>query len=478
MEFEMRYFVAHTLMILIPVIASACAPQPEPDAAGLGDAYYPELGNGGYDVTHYLIDLDVDMETKSIAGTVTIEATAEERLSSFNLDFSPYPIDEILVNGIKATFEQVDGELVIHPSTSLPASQAFTAEITYQGKPNDHATINLVYGFKEGWDFYEKGVFVAGEPIGSSRWFPVNEHPLDKATYTIEITVPIPYEVASNGSLKEVIEENERRTYIWESRDPIASYLVTLGIGDYETEISKSSSGVLVRNYFDVDIPEGVREQFSIQGEMIDYFETVFGPYPFEAYGVLVMDKQESFALETQTLSLFFKSFVNEDVISHELAHQWFGDSVSLESWQDIWLTEGFASYAELLWQEHNDQETLVEARILSFYDEMAFREGYLHPTGDPGPGQLFHPQVYLRGALTLHALREEVGDEDFFKILRTYAESYRNSNASTGDFVDIAEKISGSELSDFFDAWLYQTEIPDIPSMGLYREDFVSGSG
>jgi len=474
MEFKMRFIMAFSLLILVPVIASACAPEPEAGATGLGDAYYPALGNGGYEVTHYSIDLDVDMEARTITGTVTIEATSEERLSSFNLDFSPYHIDEILVNGIEATFEQVDGELVIHPSTPLPTSKPFRVAVTYQGNPDDHATTNLVYGFKEGWDFYEDGAYVAGEPVGSSRWFPVNEHPLDKATYTLKITVPIPFEVASNGTLMEVIDGSKTRTYIWESRDPIANYLVTLGIGEYDIEMTQSSSGVFVRNYFDANIPEDIRDQFSRQDEMINYFESIFGPYPFEAYGALVLDKHETFALETQTLSIFFGSFVNEDVISHELAHQWFGDSVSLESWQDIWLNEGFASYAELLWQEHNDREALVEGRIRFFYNEMASQEGYLHPTGDPGPGQLFHPQVYLRGALTLHALREEVGDEVFFNILRTYADRYTNSNASTGDFVEIAENVSGSELSEFFDAWLYQTEIPDISSLDLFREDFV----
>lgn len=474
----MRFLVIASQILVVLVVGTACQSQAEPGAAGIGDPYYPGLGNGGYDVAHYLIDLDVDMEEERISGTVTIEATAEQQLTSFNLDFSPYRIDEILVDGDPATFEQVDSELVIHPSTPIIAHNLFTVTITYEGNPADYVMINPVYGFKDGWFFYEDGAFVAGEPTGSSRWFPVNEHPLDKATYTLKITVPHPYEVAANGKLLEVIDLGDRRTYVWNSNDPIASYLVVIGIGEYDTADSQSSNGIPVRNYYDEDVPDGIRNLFSNQSAMIEYFETVFGPYPFASYGALVFDKQEGYALETQTLSIFFTSFVNEDVISHELAHQWFGDSVSLESWQDIWLNEGFASYAELLWQEHNHREALVNMRIRAFYSEMASQEDFLHPTGDPGPEQIFHPQVYLRGALTLHALREKVGDDVFFNILRKYTDRYKNSNASTEDFIEIAESISKMELSDFFDAWLYQSEIPNISSMELYREDFVDGDG
>ena len=463
-----------TAAMVIVFFLGACYAQAEPGAEGIGDPYFPMLGNGGYDVDRYEIDLDVDMEAKTIESIVTIQAQTTEALSRFNLDFSPYQINSVEIDGRPANFEQIERELIIYPSRPLRKGMPFTTVVSYQGSPDDFAKVNTAYGGKEGWVFYDDGAYVVGEPVGSSRWFPVNEHPQDKATYQFRISVPKPFEVAASGSLLEVIEFDHRREYIWESQDPLASYLVGLGIGEYETEVAKTSSGVPVRNFYDKGISESLQNRFDRQPEMIDFFETVFGPYPFEAYGALVIDRHEYFALENQTLSIFVQPFVNEEVISHELAHQWFGDSVTPELWQEIWLNEGFATYASVLWLEHTQGVEAANTTLKSYYQEMVRGENRFNPPGDPGPNQLFHPQVYLRGALTLHALREQVGDEAFFNLIRTYYESYRDENVRTEDFIDIAERIGGLDLSTFFDDWLYQVEIPDIPTMDLYRRDYL----
>jgi aminopeptidase N len=434
-------------------------------AAGIGDPYFPRLGNGGYDVQHYTLDLDVDMERNSVAGTVTLEAAATQPLDRFNLDFAGFDIAEVLVDGQPAGYAREGGELLVTPPAPLAADEEFAVAVRYSGTPGEELPPD-VPEYSVGWTHYGDGVFVAGEPSGALGWYPVNEHPLDKATYTFRITVPEPYEVAANGQLQTTERSNGDVTYVWEARDPTASYLVTLAIGDFDVQTTHSLSGVPIRNYFAVGAPQSAIEAFDRLPQMIDFFETTFGPYPFEAAGAVVHNPRLSFALETQTLMLFGSSFVDEDVVAHELAHQWFGNSVSLAGWKHIWLNEGFATYGSTLWLEHTEGEAAAAELMRLYYEEMA--GGGFRPVqiGDPGPDDLFDWAVYGRGALTLHALRLKVGDEAFFDSLRTYAARYRHGNAATEDFAGVAEEVSGQQLDEFFQAWLFETELPVIPEM------------
>ena len=551
-------------------LEQADIPEEQVGARGIGDPYFPALGNGGYDVQHYTLDLDVDMDAEEIAATATIEAEALHDLAQFNLDFTGLAVTSVDVNGQPAEYGRVGGELIIRPAALIAEGAPFTVVVGYEGTPGEGIP-QAGPEFTSGWAFYENGVFVAGEPTGASNWYPVNEHPLDKATYRIVVTVEEPWVAAANGMLLEEIDEGEERTYIWEMDDPAAPYLVTVAIGEFDIETAESESGVPVRNYFAADVPETTRAEFDAQPRMIDYFVTIFGPYPFDAYGVVVHDRNFGFALETQTLSVFGRAFVNEEVISHELAHQWFGNTVSLESWQDIWLNEGFATYASALWVEHDGgpeaferhmrgmyagmasaarpaqlrpvdltqllmqlpfrgdetftTEQVVEALLIVFGDEltredieawaeeagdvtsirslqrflpdlpgatgtldrerlgeflralgqerMAQQYGDPFVIGDPSPNSLFAGPVYQRGALTLHALRSRTGDEAFFDLLREYVARYGAGNASTEDFIALAEEVSGEDLGEFFDAWLYSGPLPDIPEASLSATEF-----
>ncbi|MCA2002560.1 MAG: M1 family peptidase, partial [Chloroflexi bacterium] len=246
-------------------------------------------------------------------------------------------------------------------------------------------------------------------------------------------------------------------------------------IDDFDVETTESESGVPIRNYYSSSLPEEIRKPFARQGEMLDYFSEVFGAYPFEVYGSMVMDAEFGAALESQTLSIYGMDMIDpanvedaELVVAHELAHQWFGDSVSLADWRDIWLNEGFATYAEALWLEHLYGRERLENYVREWYGEVNAHPEYFVPPGAPPPDDLFNGGVYLRGGLTLHALRLEIGDEAFFETLKTYFALYKNGNASTGDFIAVAEKVSGKELNEFFDRWLYSETIPSIPEMGL----------
>ncbi|MEX2143717.1 MAG: M1 family metallopeptidase [Anaerolineales bacterium] len=448
-------------------------PFPGPD--GLGDPYFEDLGNGGYDVQHYDIALAVDLESNEIVGTVTIEALATQRLTSLNLEFVGLSISALRVDGMDAMYERQGAELVIYLPQTVAYEQTIQIEINYSGTPGEDVDRDLLPEFSEGWIHYGSGLMVAGEPTGSSTWFPVNEHPLDKATYTFSISVPEPYVVAANGLLAKVHDSGTDMTYIWEMSDPIAPYLVTIAIGDFELEESEGPGGLPIRNYFSESVRQAVRDDFALQAEMIAFFETVFGDYPYDAYGVVVHDLNLSFALETATLSVFGDSFTDENVVSHELAHSWFGNSVGLKSWKDIWLNEGFATYSSELWIEHAYGREAMDTNIRSVYEEFALYGSYFGDltVGDPGAESLFGYHVYYRGALTLHALRLELGDQAFFDTLRAYHTRYAHSNASTADFVAVAEEISGQDLDEFFDGWLYQSALPDIPQMGLFAADF-----
>ncbi|HUP27693.1 MAG TPA: M1 family metallopeptidase, partial [Chloroflexia bacterium] len=276
-----------------------------------------------------------------------------------------------------------------------------------------------------------------------------------------------PYVVAANGLLREKTDQGGKTTFVWETSNPVASYLVTVNIARFEVQEAQGPDGLPIRNYFPAAVPQETRNKFASTGDQIAYFNSVFGPYPFEAYGVVLADLDLGFALETQTLSLFGRSIgtkraAAEEVTAHELAHQWFGDSVSLQTWKDIWLNEGFATYAQYLWLEHQQGKQAFEDQMRGVYGYV--KDNDFPPPGNPPPDDLFNQGVYVRGALTLHALRKEVGDEVFFRTLRTYTGRYKYGNASTADFIAVAEEVSGKQLDDLFQAWLYSTELPAMP--------------
>ncbi len=459
-----------------------------PGSDGIGDPYYPQLGNGGYDVQHYAIDVTVDPDAETIAGTTEIDATTTEALNAFNLDYAGPPISAVNVNDQTAGFARAGDELTITPGAALAAGADFTVAVTYSGNPGDRAEMETFASL--GWIKANDGVTIAGEPAGSSVWYPVNEHPADKATYSFRITVANPLVAVANGILQAVIDNGDSSTYVWEMAEPMASYLVKVNVGDFVRQDTTSPDGVPIRNYFPSALANNGRSAFSRQGAMVDYFSSIFGAYPFDAYGAVVVDAPIGFSLETQSMSMFPPRIINnvlnndlqggEGTIAHELAHQWFGDSVSLKSWQDIWLNEGFATYASWLWFEHTDGADVLDtiaANVEAALDGDSMRQqgasdqqiaAKLHEfaiTGDPTPDKLFDTAgVYFRGALTLHALRLTIGDEAFFTTLQTYTAAYKYGNATTEDFIAIAEQVSGEQLADFFQAWLYDPVVPPLP--------------
>lgn len=425
-----------------------------PGAEGAGDSLYPTYGNGGYDVQSYELDVSWDPATGQLTGIATIEAVATQSLSEFNLDLDGMTVASVEVDGSDADFERDGAELVVDPQPDIADDDPFTTVVRYQGVPG--AT---PFGgwLRDGND----GVIAFGEPEVSAFWYPVNDHPIDKAGYTVRVTAPAELTVVSNGTLSSRVDDGATTTWTYVQPFPQASYLTMLAIGNYEiVEAEPSRSGVRIRNVFPRDRVDELTALFDQQDEMIDAFEERFGPYPFDVYGSLVLDGLEmGAALENQTLSVYSPAATAENIQAHELSHQWFGNSVSVGDWSDIWLNEGFASYAELLWQEALDPTFDTTAGIGEFVSPALDQ-----PLTDVGPSvvELFTPSVYLRGAMLLHALRLEVGDDAFFDILRTHAARFAGSTARTDLFIELAEEISGRQLDDLFDRWLNSPTLPD----------------
>ena len=451
-------------------VESSTPADPLAGSSGLNDSLFPESGNGGYDVQHYTLDITVnDVSTSDLTAATTIAAKATQDLSSFNLDFIGFEISGITINDQPADFDRDGQELTVTPATLLQANESFTVSVQYSGSPNNFTSQSLQ--FQTGWVTFDGGTFVLGEPDGAATFYPVNDHPLDKASFTFRVTVPEPFEVAANGVLTETIDNGATNTFLFEARDPMASYLATININEFDVETMQADSGIPIRNYYATGLPASVREPFARQGEMLTYFGELFGPYPFEVYGSLVLDVEVGAALETQTLSIYGLDMIDpndvtgtEGVVAHELAHQWFGDSVSVADWKYIWLNEGFAMYSSGLWIEHTDGRAALDEWIKSVYESVQANREHFIPPGYPTTGELFNGGVYFRGALTLHALRLEVGDEAFFETLKTYHEQYKGSNATTEDFIAVAEETSGKDLQELFDNWLYSGIIPPLP--------------
>ena len=278
---------------------------------------YPGFGNGGYDVQHYGLDLTVsDVDTGTLTGVTTIEAKATEDLSSFNLDFVGFTVEDIAVNEQPAAFDRNGQELTITPAMPLQAGETFTVEVTYSGAPEQIESVALPV--LTGWVTFDGGSYVVSEPDGAANFYPVNDHPLDKATYSFRVTVPKPFEVAANGVLVETIDHGDTTTFVWQARDPMASYLATVNIGEFDVETEDGPNGIPIRNYYAAGLEEGIRKPFARQAEMLALYSEIFGPYPFEVYGSVVMDAEIGGALETQTLSIFGVDVINlEDIPSN-----------------------------------------------------------------------------------------------------------------------------------------------------------------
>jgi aminopeptidase N len=452
--------------LLGPVSPAVAGPPTGVDGSTSGgDPYFPAAGNGGYQVRHYDLDLRYTPETRALTARARILAEARRKnLESFSLDLRGLAASAVRVNGQPARYVQNGPELVVTPRRIVQAGHRFTVDVRYggtTGQPKD-AT-----GALYGWVSFDDGAFVANEPEGASTWFPVNDVPYDKATYDFRITVPRGTVAVANGDLRSTRTRNGWTTFRWSAREPMASYLAMAASGDYELTTDRTATGLPIINAVDEDLSAADRARteasLALQPEMIAYFSRLFGPYPFSSFGAVVDDDEDAgYALENQTRPIY-SGAPSEGTVAHELAHQWYGDSVTPRQWRDIWLNEGFATYAEWLWTAHRGGDSVAEQFDAAYARPATSRFWQVLP-GDPGAEDLFAGAVYDRGAMTLQALRLEIGDEDFFRVLRAWAQRNRYGVVSTDDLVRLAERVSGEQLDGLFRTWLYTPGKPARP--------------
>lgn len=438
--------------VLVVCGAGPAHGDPLAGAPGAGDPYYPLDGNGGYDVGHYEVTIDYDPPTRTLTGSTRVDATATQGLRVFNLDYSGPPVRAVTVNGLPAGFDRHgEHELTVTPMLPLLPGLGFTVTVDYAGE--------AVNSEGEGWTIApDGGAFAAGEPHSASTWYPLNDTPLDKATFTLHATVPADYDVVSNGVRTRNAVEGDKRTVSWEARQPVIGYLTTVAI-DRFTFLEQTWGGVPLLSAF-APGAEGNRETEQRLPEILDFGRDLFGPYPFDAAGGIYVSADLSFSLETQTRPIY-APWTDLPTVVHEIAHQWWGDSVSVRQWSDICLNECFASYtADYLWPERKegvDVDAEYRETIAEWRDDARFWEV---PLENPGAGKEF-TAVYYRGPLFLHALRKQIGDEVFFGVLREFPAAHAYGNASMPEFREFVQRKSGTDLSGFFDAWLNRTTPP-----------------
>ncbi|MET0525237.1 MAG: M1 family metallopeptidase [Nocardioides sp.] len=474
-------------------VASTAVPEGGPryvaGASGAGDPYFPFAGNGGYDVQHYDLDITYTPPAPAPAplsgqfeGVATIELRATHDLDRFNLDLRGMDVHRVTVNGRRATEvapppegAEVEGqaywhvqndtrrqwELTIQPRPKVKAGRSVELVVEYGGattRPQD------IEGALYGWVTTRDGAMVANEPEGAMTWYPVSDHPTDKATYSFEITVPEGKVAVANGlPAREPTTVDGWTTWYWDAPDLQASYLSTASVGDYDLRVSETADGVPIIDAVDDNLtPNNLARTnagLALQAEMIDFLG-MFGPYPFNSSGSIVDDDSIGYALETQTRPVYSR-VAGEGTVVHELAHQWFGNAVSPERWADIWLNEGWATYAEWTWTEDRGGDTAQE-QFENVMSIPADDEFWATEIADPGPLGLFLGGVYDRGAATLYALKVKIGDDDFLAAAREWVSRYDSGTASTADFQALVEEVSGEDLDEFFTVW---TNTPEKPT-------------
>jgi aminopeptidase N len=481
------------ILVLVTAATAFAAPAeadgrhgpPSPGAAGIGDRLFLTLGNGGYDVLHYHLDLRyaTSAPNQAIDGDVTIVARATQSLSRFNLDFAGASVGSVSVNHRSAAWTRDGEELVITPKRPLSRHRTFVVQVSdFVAQPTEpdpsDATTTAFFVTPD-------GSATAPQPDGAHRIFPSNDHPRDKASYSFRLDAPSDVVAVTNGVLLSKRTRGGRTTWTYLQRQPMASELLQLAVGRYDLTERGRHRGVIRRDVTSPSLTEFLADKITLANDHLDYMTGLVGRYPFDAYGSLVVDTELGFALETQTLSIYDRVWfvdntqgVWEPTMVHELAHEWFGNSVSPWEWSDLWLNEGHASWYEFLYADEHGQ--LAEDTV-GWPDETGYatleelmRAIYAHgdewraqwgPVARPVDAEaLFTFQSYHGGALVLYALRQEIGNRAFERLQREWAHRYDDESVRTEDFIELASRVAGRHVRPFLEDWVYGTNTPPMP--------------
>lgn len=454
-----------SLLAVLTAVTTATVATAAPDttgAPGIGDPYFPQYGNGGYDVQHYRVVTTYRTRPGRLTGTTTIHAEASQRLTRFNLDFA-LTVDSVRVDGQPARFGRPDAhELVVRPRQPVEDGADFTVVVKYHGRPEW-----VDVGGIAPWISGDAEALAIGEPEIAAWWFPSNDHPRDKATFDSLVRVPRGQQAVGNGVLVSRHKGPAFTAWRWQMRQPMATYLAFFAAGRFRIESGTELGLPYVNAVSRMLRPREQQRSLTLLRRtpmVVDWLAAHFGDYPYESTGGVVTGLFTGFALENQSRPVY--PYVGADrnatsLLVHELAHQWFGDEVSVDRWRDIWLNEGFATFAQWLWAEERHGRSAAD-RLQDSYAMWGPGDSFWRVRiGNPGRHNLFDWAVYERGAMTLQALRNRIGDDDFGELLSTWVDDHAQSNGRISQFRQLAEAVSGEDLDGFFDAWLVSRTRP-----------------
>jgi aminopeptidase N len=433
-------------------IASAAEAPGQP-----GEPFFPRSGNRGYDVKHYDVTLGYQPRSGMLTARDVVEARATSGLKSFSLDLDGLKVTSVSVDGEAAEFSRGRGKVKIVPATRIEKGEAFTVELRYQGVPRKVIDPD---GSPEGWYRTKDGAIGVGEPVGTAAWLACDNAPRDKASLDIQITAPRGVKAVSNGRLVSRQKVGGRVRWSWSEPKPMATYLALVDIGKGKLvtgHVGKLPTWTLI----DPQLVKKSRAAIDSLPEIIRWESHIYGPYPFSSAGSVVDVADLQYALETQSRPIY--AFApDRTTVVHETAHQWFGDSVSLERWPNIWLNEGFATWTQWYYAEKHGGRSAQEV-FAELYRKPASATGFWDPpSGHPGQAKnLFAVSTYVRGAMTLQALRDKIGTRDLLRVMRTWATEHRYGHGDIEGFIALANRVSGEHLRGFFDRWLFQRGKP-----------------
>ncbi|MCS3492798.1 aminopeptidase N [Arthrobacter sp. JUb119] len=427
------------------------------------DEYTKHHGSPTYTVEHYDLSLVIKLASNLLDGRAMLRIRAVEDINEVALNLSGLKIIKATCQGRKVPVAKKHHRMVVSLPAVVKAGERVELNLRYAGSPQAE---NGLWG-ELGWEELTDGILVSGQPVGASTWYPCNDHPSHKSSYRFEISADAGYRVVANGQLVDHRRSASREMWVYEQREPMASYLATVQIGRY-SQIPFDEGGHLVAySVPGTEVP--VRGAFAKQTAMAELFERKFGPYPFESYKIVVVDDELEIPLEAQGLSIFGKNHLSlqweaQRLIAHEFAHQWFGNSLTPGRWKDIWLNEGFACFSEWVYSEEAQVMALDERARHAW----AMLEGLPQDimVGDPGPQDMFDDRVYKRGALALYALMRRLGETDFYTMLRQWTATHQHSTVSTQEFADLLGHYApAEEIQDILDAWLFSEALPPFPA-------------
>lgn len=429
------------------------------------DPYAPQSGDIAYEVESYELDLTYRVRTNRLEGRAVINAVASVSAPTFTLDLVGLRATRVRVDGNRrTTFTQGPRKLRVRPAHALEPGDRFSIEVVYAGAPRPRRSRWGAIG----WEELADGSLVAGQPTGAPTWFPCNDRVDARAAMRITVTADAAYTVAATGAPGAVTRSGATRTWTFRTDARVATYLAAVHVGEYRERplaAPAGRGGAIGRMLYPAARAADVAHAFAAFPRMIETFERRFGPYPLDDCTVVVTDDELEIPLEAQGMAVFGRNHLDaasHRLIAHELAHQWFGNSVGIARWCDIWLNEGFACFAEWVWWDASGGPSLSEkaehhhARLRELPQDLVL--------SDPGPDLMFDDRVYKRGALTLEALRRTVGDDLLFGLLREWTTRHRDGLVTTDDFIALATEVTGRDLVAFFGAWLDRAALPPLP--------------